>query len=417
MSRNSFVLIVTSLLAYYLIEVQEIKDAIEVTGNVKGGIAPWQLPWAFTSNSSYLHTDHLVQSRDALNHSQSSNILQQDSKNLPNDPWEIAAGIGSGLIFLPLVSMIQVIAIVHNFSPPTKKMDASQEIFALGMCQLVGSFAGSLPITASFGRSTVNSASGVQTPFGGIITGAIVIAACSFLTPHFAFIPTASLSAVIISSVVLTIDVEILVPLWRSKKADIIPYLITLLVGVFMSVEIGMIVGTCVHLAILLYTSSRPLVSIHQKQVENIPYILVKPDRSLNFPSVDEIRQKLSEASSISCKNKKFDKLTSLSSEAKDFQANEVFTSDDTNPIGKILIENYDSPVDIIFDLSRVIDMDFSAASLIRALAQSMKTEQGKNIIFCGATPKIEDIMQGVDAALFLSYSNIEEAEQKLIRG
>ena len=47
-------------------------------------------------------------------------------------------------------------------------MDASQEILALGMCQFVGSFAGSLPITASFGRSTVISASGVQTPFGGI---------------------------------------------------------------------------------------------------------------------------------------------------------------------------------------------------------------------------------------------------------
>ena len=78
-------------------------------------------------------------------------------------------------------------------------------------------------MTASFGRSTVNRASGVKTPFGGIVTGLIVIAACLFLTPHFAYIPTAALAAVIISSVVLTIDIEILLPIWKSKSECITP--------------------------------------------------------------------------------------------------------------------------------------------------------------------------------------------------
>ena len=58
----------------------------------------------------------------------------------------------------------------------------------------------------------------MKTPFGGIVTGLIVIAACLFLTPHFAYIPKAALAAVIISSVVLTIDVEILLPIWKSKS-------------------------------------------------------------------------------------------------------------------------------------------------------------------------------------------------------
>ena len=111
----------------------------------------------------------------------------------------------------------------YHFSAPTKSIDSTQEILALGICQFVGSFAGSLPVTASFGRSTVNRASGVKTPFGGIVTGLIVIAACLFLTPHFAYIPTAALAAVIISSVVLTIDIEILLPIWKSKSECITP--------------------------------------------------------------------------------------------------------------------------------------------------------------------------------------------------
>ena len=226
-SRNSIVLILTSLLAYYLIEIKQMESVIEVTGMVKKGIPSWNLPWIFTTSigddSDYLR------SNSSINEDQTVLNQAEGSQTIDDGPWNIADGIGSGLIFLPLVSMIQVIAIVHNFSPPAKQVDASQEIFALGMCQLVGSFAGSLPITASFGRSTVNSASGVQTPFGGIITGCIVILACCFLTPHFAFIPTASLSAVIISSVVLTIDVEILLPLWRAKKLDLIPYTLSLI--------------------------------------------------------------------------------------------------------------------------------------------------------------------------------------------
>ena len=51
-SRNTIVLLLTSVLAYYLIEVRGMKDIIEVTGNVKGGIPSWQLPWKFTSGNT-----------------------------------------------------------------------------------------------------------------------------------------------------------------------------------------------------------------------------------------------------------------------------------------------------------------------------------------------------------------------------
>ena len=105
------------------------------------------------------------------------------------------------------------------FSAPTSKMDASKEIVALGMCQFVGSFIGTLPITCSFGRSAINSSSGVNTPvLSGCITGLIILATCAFLTPYFAYIPTAALSAVIICAMIFTIDVEILLPIWKSKS-------------------------------------------------------------------------------------------------------------------------------------------------------------------------------------------------------
>ena len=87
-SRNSIVLIISSLIAYVLKEVCDLKDSVDTTGDVPAGIPAWNLPWRFNSTKS-----------------------EEDT-----GPIELANGFGVGLLMLPLVSMIQIIAIVQNFS-------------------------------------------------------------------------------------------------------------------------------------------------------------------------------------------------------------------------------------------------------------------------------------------------------------
>ncbi len=50
-------------------------------------------------------------------------------------------------------------------------MDASQEMIALGISNVMGSFVSSYPVTGSLSRTVVNNASGVHTALGGIFTG------------------------------------------------------------------------------------------------------------------------------------------------------------------------------------------------------------------------------------------------------
>lgn len=54
-------------------------------------------------------------------------------------------------------------------------IDATQELFTLSLCNTIGSFFSSMPVTGSFSRSAVNHASGVQTPLGGVITGKFLL--------------------------------------------------------------------------------------------------------------------------------------------------------------------------------------------------------------------------------------------------
>jgi hypothetical protein len=69
-----------------------------------------------------------------------------------------------------------------------KSTDATQEIITLGIGNIAGSFVGAMPISASFGRSAVQSSSGVRTPMVNVFSSESSPPYPSFihsLTDHF----------------------------------------------------------------------------------------------------------------------------------------------------------------------------------------------------------------------------------------
>lgn len=60
---------------------------------------------------------------------------------------------------------------IYLFAAGSAPVDATQEMIAIGMCNLVSSFAQSMPSTGSFTRTALNHASGVVTPAGCFFKG------------------------------------------------------------------------------------------------------------------------------------------------------------------------------------------------------------------------------------------------------
>jgi len=251
-------------------------DLFSLTGEVDQGLPAWQLPWQFNRNTT-------------TNYNGTTDEME--------GPVQLAGELGVGLLMLPLVSILQHLAIAKHYAGQNT-MAASQEMLALGVSQMVGSFTGSIAVTASFGRSAVNSTSGVRTPFGGVFTALIIILACAFLSPYLAFIPTAALSAVIVFSMFFTINYSMPRDLWKAKKVDLLPYTVTFLLGLFWSVEMGLIVGCLLHLALLLYQQSKPSIEVTEEE----SYTLFSPQTDLAFPGVEHLRQQLTSASKKSGK-------------------------------------------------------------------------------------------------------------------
>ena len=53
---------------------------------------------------------------------------------------------------------------------------------------------------------------------GCLWTGVLVILALGLILPYCAFIPKASLAAVIITAVIFSVEYEVVRPMWRSKS-------------------------------------------------------------------------------------------------------------------------------------------------------------------------------------------------------
>ncbi|XP_066587801.1 sodium-independent sulfate anion transporter-like isoform X2 [Prorops nasuta] len=262
--RNALV-VVFSTAASYLFEIYGAGAPFILTGHIDAGLPKVQPP-SFSVTIG--------------NHTESFLDICQD--------------FGSGIFIVPLISIIGNVAIAKAFSRG-QTLDATQEMLTLGLCNLVGSFFHSMPVTGSFSRSAVNNASGVRTPFGGLYTGILVLFSLSLLTPCFYYIPKATLSSVLICAVIFMMEISILKPMWKCSKRDLIPGFVTFLACLFAGVELGILIGVIVDLAIVIYFNARPTIYIEYRNSPSSSYVLVRPSSGLLFPAVDYLKLYLTE--------------------------------------------------------------------------------------------------------------------------
>nr|XP_021495367.1 sodium-independent sulfate anion transporter isoform X4 [Meriones unguiculatus] len=174
---------------------------------------------------------------------------------------------------------------VTTASQNNYRIDANQELLAIGLTNVLGSFVSSYPVTGSFGRTAVNAQSGVCTPAGGLVTGALVLLSLDYLTSLFYYIPKSALAAVIIMAVAPLFDVKIFRTLWRIKRLDLLPLFGTFLLS-FWEVQYGILAGTLVSLLILLHSAARPRTQVSDGQI-----LVLQPASGLHFPAIDALRE------------------------------------------------------------------------------------------------------------------------------
>ncbi|KRK01715.1 sodium-independent sulfate anion transporter isoform X2 [Drosophila yakuba] len=272
--RNALVVLVTSVLAYSTCEHMESCPFI-LTGKVKSGLPNVSLPKFETT------------------------ILDRNGTEIRQNFEQMLSELGPSMLILPIIAVLGNVAISKAFGGAG--LSPTRELIALSMSNICGAFCSSMPVTGSFSRSAVNHASGVRTPLGGCYTSVLVLLALGLLAPYFQYIPKAALSAVIISAVIFMIEFEVIKPLWRCSRRELLPGAITFVMSLAVGVEIGLLLGVSTDVAFLVYRAARPVLSVSKLQTTNgINYILIRPKHSsLYFPAVEWVRSGISKALTI----------------------------------------------------------------------------------------------------------------------
>ena len=161
------------------------------------------------------------------------------------------------IAFMEAISQAKAIEDKHN----DYKVDANQELIALGLSNIVGSIFKSYPSTGGFSRTAVNDQSGAKTGMSFIIAAGVVALTLLFLTPLFYYLPKAVLGGIIIVAVMGLINIKYPVKLWKYKKDDLIMLLGTFAVTLSIGIKEGIIVGVILSLGFLIFRSTRPHIA------------------------------------------------------------------------------------------------------------------------------------------------------------
>ncbi|KAL7788218.1 sulfate transporter family domain-containing protein [Trichoderma ceciliae] len=184
-------------------------------------------------------------------------IVPKGFKNasVPEIESDLVSKISSHLPAGVIVMLVEHIAISKSFGRVNNyTIDPSQEMVAIGMTNLLGSFLGAYPSTGSFSRTAIKSKAGVRTPAAGLITGLVVLLATYLLTAVFFYIPNAVLAAVIIHAVGdLITPPNTLYQFWRVSPIEVFIFLVGVFVSVFAQIEDGLYATVCISAAVLIY--------------------------------------------------------------------------------------------------------------------------------------------------------------------
>ncbi|VVC45753.1 SLC26A/SulP transporter domain,STAS domain [Cinara cedri] len=274
--------------------------------------------------------------------------------------FEIISKIGSGVIVLPIIALIENISICKTFANG-KPVDATQELLAVGLCNIGNSFFHAYPGSGSFSRSAVCSASGARTPMEGLYAGILVIISLMFFTTHMYFIPKASLAAIIVAAVIFMVEVRVVKPIYRSKKSDLIPGLATFFACLILPLEIGVLIGIGLNLVSILYHAARPKLMMEVHKTRNgTSYLMITPDRCLVFPSVDYVRN-------------------------------------------LVMKHSMKRDLPVVIDCSHIYGADFTAAKVIEMLTHDF-SKRGQALFFYNLKPSVVDVFEGVQPKDFITY-------------
>lgn len=272
-------------------------------------------------------------------------------------------------IAISLVGFMESIAVAKaiQFKHKNYKVVPDQELLALGLANVGGSFVQSFPVTGGFSRTAVNDQSGAKSGIATLISAFLIIITLLFLTPLFYYLPNAILASIIMVAVFGLIDFKEIKHLWQTSKPDLWMLLVTFVATLTLGIEQGIGTGVILSLAMIIYKSSRP----HIAELGKIPN--TKSYR--NFSRFNNLEER--------------DELLIVRFDNQLYFANSSYLIDHLN---ELILKKGDNLKTIILSAKGINHIDSSGVTALEEIVSDIRNS-GRDIYFTDVIGPVRDIM------------------------
>ncbi|KND91008.1 putative sulfate permease [Tolypocladium ophioglossoides CBS 100239] len=282
-------------------------------------------------------------------------------------------------------------------------IDKSQELFYLGVENIVNSFFGALTTGGAMSRTAVNSDCGVRSPLNFIFTAGWMILTLYELAPALYWIPKATLSAIVIMAVIhLISSPRLFYRYWRMSFIDFVASMLGFWVTLFTSTEIGLAAAVGFNIVYTLLRLAFPRwIGLSHAETENnhwsmpkyrlassdidVPAeaYLVRFTDDIFFPNAERIKAAIIESIKVH--------FEPISDAAIDVTSRErLWNSSTNNRIGRIRQRKGIIPIHgdvsplryVVFDFGMVAFIDVTGVLSLLELKMELRRYVGKDLQF-----------------------------------
>jgi SulP family sulfate permease len=298
--------------------------------------------------------------------------------------------LATSALLISVIGFVESVSVGKTLAAKRRqRIDANQELLALGAANVASAVSGGFPVTGGFSRSVVNFDAGAQTQLASVFTAVGIGVAALVLTPVLYYLPKATLAATIIVAVTTLIDWRLVRVAWRYSRADFAAVAATICVTLLAGVELGVVSGITVSVLLHLYKTSRPHIAIVGVVPGTEHYRNVDRHSVITYPNI-----------------------VSMRIDESLFFANAGYME---SAIYAIIADCSEQVEHIVLQCTAVNEIDLSALETLEAVDERLR-EQGIRLHLSEVKGPVMDALQRVDfldhlsGGVFLSHHQACEA-------
>jgi len=311
---------------------------------------------------------------------------------LPN--LSLVGKLWPGALGIALMAYIESIAAGRAFvRHGDPRPNSNQELVALGVANLAGSFFRIIPAGGGTSQTAVNDKAGARTQLTQLVTAIIVLGVLLFLSPLISLMPQATLAAVVVATTVGLLNPRDFQAILRTRRIEFWWSVIAFAGVVVFGTLQGILVAVAISVMTLMYGANhppiyalgrkpgtdvfRPLSDEHRGDETSLGLLIVRTEGRMTFMSVPRLGERFWE------------------------------------------LIHEGQPRVLVLDCSAIPDIEYTALNLLINAEEKLK-ENGINLWLAALNPKALEVVKRSPLFATLGYErmffNLEQAVEAYLK-